>query len=365
MNYPEKLKKGDTIGICAPSGGIVDPIKIKKLEYAEKALEELGYKVIETAHVRCESKARSSDSKTRAEEFMELYENPDVKLILFASGGEFLCEIYDFLDLEKIKSLPPKWTQGYSDCTGISFIFNTVLEVPAMYCQTIKDYAMKPLHKSLVDALDLMQGYYVIQKSFDMHEKAWSFEEIEQASDSKTEDSEDNVELTEKEIEEECKKGYDAIEKVEWKSLYGSSEVNMRGRALGGCLDVIREYIGTKYDNVKEYLEKYKTDGFIWFLECFEFSTPELFRTLWQMKNAGYFKYCRGIIFGRSLIMKEKYDISFEETLLDVFKEYGEMPILYDADIGHVSPQLAIVNGGILEISYSDGKATIQTEIYE
>ena len=41
------------------------------------------------------------------------------------------------------------------------------------------------------------------------------------------------------------------------------------------------------------------------------------------------------------------------------------MPILYDADIGHVSPQLAIVNGGILEISYSDGKATIQTEVYE
>ena len=73
MNYPKKLKKGDTIGICAPSGGIVDPIKIKRLEYAEDALRELGYKVIETDNVRCEEKARSAESKIRAKEFMQFY----------------------------------------------------------------------------------------------------------------------------------------------------------------------------------------------------------------------------------------------------------------------------------------------------
>ena len=43
MNYPESLKKGDTIGICAPSGGITKIDKIKKLEEAIKQLEEMGY----------------------------------------------------------------------------------------------------------------------------------------------------------------------------------------------------------------------------------------------------------------------------------------------------------------------------------
>ena len=38
MNYPENLKLGDTIGICAPSAGIVNPEKIEKLELAKKAL---------------------------------------------------------------------------------------------------------------------------------------------------------------------------------------------------------------------------------------------------------------------------------------------------------------------------------------
>ena len=41
MNYPENLKKGDTIGICAPSGGIAEEDKIKKLELAEKQLQEM------------------------------------------------------------------------------------------------------------------------------------------------------------------------------------------------------------------------------------------------------------------------------------------------------------------------------------
>ena len=36
MNYPEYLKVGDTIGICAPSDGIADEVKIRKLELAEK-----------------------------------------------------------------------------------------------------------------------------------------------------------------------------------------------------------------------------------------------------------------------------------------------------------------------------------------
>ena len=98
MRYPEFLKKGDTIGICAPSCGIVRPDRVERLNYAIVALEEMGYKVIETPSVRTDHRLRSSDAKTRAEEFMSRYENPEVKLIIFATGGEFLCEIYDYLD---------------------------------------------------------------------------------------------------------------------------------------------------------------------------------------------------------------------------------------------------------------------------
>ena len=117
--------------------------------------------------------------------------------------------------------------------------------------------------------------------------------------------------------------------------------------------------IGTKYDKVKEFIEKYKEDGIVWFLEVFEMSTPQIYLHLWQMKNAGYFENCNGIIFGRPLMVREDYETSYEETLKEFFGKL-DIPVIYDVDIGHVSPQIPIVSGGILEVECSEGNGRIK-----
>lgn len=66
MNYPESLRKGDLIGICAPSAGISEEEKIKKLEEAENQLRELGYRIIETESVRLEEKGRSTSARKKS-----------------------------------------------------------------------------------------------------------------------------------------------------------------------------------------------------------------------------------------------------------------------------------------------------------
>ena len=336
MNYPENLKKGDTIGICAPSGGIIKLHKVARLNCAIETLQNLGYKVIETESVRKGEKARSTTARKRAEEFMELWENQDVKLILTATGGEFLCEMLDFLDFDRIRKSKPKWIQGYSDITGLSFTFNTILDIPTMYCQTVKDYAMRPLFRNLTDCLEIESGNEIEQDSFELYEKEWP-------------EDDDNPYLP-----------YNLTEKVEWKNIVGGEKIQIQGRSLGGCLDCIKCFIGTKYDNVKKYIENHKQEGTIWFLECFEMNTSELLRTLWQMKNAGYFKNCNGIIFGRPLFVRNDYDIDFNQTVIDAIGNLN-IPIICDADIGHVSPQLAIVNGAILKITSENGKGKVET----
>ena len=393
MNYPEKLKKGDTIGICAPSGGIAEKEDILQLELAENQLRKMGYKIIETKSVRKETKGRSASGKERAKEFMELLENEEVKLIIFAAGGDFLIEIFDYLDFEKIKDLKPKWLQGYSDITGISFLFNTILDIPTMYCQTIKDYAMNPLFKNLTDALGIEEGEEIVQKSFEKYEKVVDFREsienentendklnlknnieekentnslenINDENNLKKIEGKENREIVEIQKEEnyleELTKTYELTEKVEWKNVTGEEKIQIKGRSLGGCLDCIKGYIGTKYDKVSEYVERHKKERLIWFLEVFEMSTPEVYRTLWQMKNAGYFKYCTGIVFGRPLFIREDYETNFNDTVKEVLQDL-EIPIICDADIGHVKPQLAIVNGAILEITSQNGKGTVKT----
>lgn len=284
MNYPEKLKIGDTIGICAPSCGIVNSAKQIKLDNAIIQLKELGYKIIETESVRKEYKGRSTTAQKRAEEFMELYNNPDVKLIIFATGGDFLCEMLDYLNFEELKKLPTKWLQGYSDISSLTFLFNTILDIPTMYSQTIKDYAMRPLYRNLTDTLKLESGENIIQKSFNLFEKDEFPKEIENPNYL-----------------------YNLTDKVVWKNIIGGNNVKIEGRSIGGCLDCIMNFFGTKYDHIKEYIEKYRDDGIIWFFDVYEKSSSDIYKLLWQMKRADYFKYCNGIIFGRPLFVREDY----------------------------------------------------------
>lgn len=334
MRYPENLKIGDTIGICAPSNGVTDEFKIKRLDAAIESLKQMGYLVMETESVRKSKKKRSASGKQRAKEFMELMENPKVKLILFANGGDFLVEMLDYLDWDTLKQMEPKWIQGYSDITGIEWMFNTILEVPSIYCDTVKSYAMKPLQEGLKSALKIASGEEIKQESFQKHEGDWEEEEDPTAPPKLT-------------------------EPVEWKNITGATRVEIQGRSIGGCFDCVTDFIGTKYDCVKQYIEKYEKEGIIWFLECFEMGTAEVYRRLWQMKNAGYFEGCKGIIFGRPLFKREDFGISYEEAVLDAIGDL-QIPIIMDADIGHVSPQMAIVNGGMLRIISENGKGTVE-----
>lgn len=375
MKHPESLKKGDIIGICAPSKGIAKPEKIKELEEAEKQLKDMGYRIIETKSVRKEEKGRSNTAKKRAEEFMELLKNKEVKLIIFATGGDYLMEMLDYLDLEEIKKLEPKWMQGYSDITTLEFIFNTILEIPSIYCDTIKSYAMKPLYRNLKDALKIASGEKITQKSFEKCEKS-EFNNLEDAfgdgakkhqpepdvfgdGDKKHQQEPDVFgDGNKKHYQDPNEEKYNLTEKVEWKNINNEPKIEMQGRMIGGCLECIKIFFGTKYDNIKNYINKYKNDGIIWYLECFEMNSPELTRILWQMRNAGYFNNINGIIFGRSLVFRKDYDTNFKEAVKQAIGDLN-IPIIYDADIGHVAPQLAIINGEIMKITSEEGKGKI------
>lgn len=67
-----------------------------------------------------------------------------------------------------------------------------------------------------------------------------------------------------------------------------------------------------------------------------------------------------GIIFGRPLMIRTDYDITFNETVIDALKEL-KVPIICDVDIGHVSPQMNMVNGAIVKIISEDGKGKVET----
>lgn len=336
MKYPKKLNFGDYIGITAISDGAKSEIDFLRMDNAVKNLEKMGYKVRETDNARKSENGRSSSKKQRIKEFMNLWNDENVKSILFTTGGDFAFEILEDLDFETISNSDCKWIGGYSDITNLGFILTTNYDIATIYGPNYKSFGMKKVHESLLNEIRLMTG-----------------EEFEQSSFEKCEGIDAFTETTDPYAE------FDLTKDVEWKSLNGEEKMEFSGRSLGGCFDVIMNLMGTKYDKVTEYIEKYKKDGIVWFLESFETSTAQLEINLWKMKNAGYFENCKGIIFGRPLFVREDYNLSYIDAISEVLKDLN-IPIICDADIGHLAPQIPIVNGAILDVKYEKGKGKIK-----
>ena len=126
----------------------------------------MGYKYKETSNVRTDEKGRSSSAKERAKQFMELWQDRETRSIISAAGGFFLNEMIDEIEWEKIKELEPKWFQGYSDNTGITYLLTTLADTACIYGPNVKDYGMKKLYKNLEDSLKIMQGEEITQESF-------------------------------------------------------------------------------------------------------------------------------------------------------------------------------------------------------
>lgn len=284
--------------------------------------------------MRTDNQGRSSNAEERAKQFMQVWNDEKVSGIICAAGGDFACEMLDYLNFDELKNTDPKWLQGFSDITNLGFVFTTNLDIATIYGENIRDYGMSELLENLTNSFELMKGNEITQKSFG------ACEPIEE--------------------EREVFESYHLTKKNSWKNLNGEEKIHFSGRCLGGCFDVIMNLIGTKYDKVKEYIDQYKSDGIVWFLDIFEMSTPQVMCHLWQMKNAGYFENCKGIIFGRPFIIREDYEIFFEQAIKDSFKD-SDIPIILDADIGHVPPQMPIVNGSILDVTCENGEGIIKT----
>lgn len=334
MKYPKFIKKGDKIAVTAPSAGFYKEEQLREYDNAIQNIRKMGFEFLETKNVRTHEDGRSSSAKERAKQFMQVWEDESVDAIICAKGGDFACEMLDYLDFERLKKFSPKWLQGFSDITNLGFVLTTNLDIATIYGENIRDYGMREPFKTLTDSIKIMQGKEVVQKSFGVCEP--------------------------KEDEREIFESYHVTQKTQWKNLYDEKKLMFSGRCVGGCLDVIINLIGTKYDRVKDYIKKYENDGIVWFFDIFEMSTPQVFCHLWQMKNAGYFEHCKGIIFGRAFLLREDYDMNLARVVKDAIENLN-IPVILEADIGHVPPQMPIVNGSILEVTCENGQGEIKT----
>ena len=111
-----KLKKGDTIGVVCPSDKVHDE-DVPEIKEAERLLKERGYNVVFGKNVFKNTTGYGATAKEKAEDINEMYANKNINAIMSLKGGFNSNSVYEYLDLNTIKS-NNKIICGYSDSTS-------------------------------------------------------------------------------------------------------------------------------------------------------------------------------------------------------------------------------------------------------
>lgn len=324
MIYPKKLKENDIIEIISPSNG-VETKKIKRLEKAVEKLNGYGFKVTEDKYVRNSDNGVSSSAFNRSSELNNAIKDTDVKALIACSGGDYLVQIMDLINFNHIKK-NIKWIQGQSDITPLLFYITTKFDIATIYSFNAKSFGDDKLPDSMIkNNIEFLKG------------------------------------IVPKQIEYGYKIGDDKISQA-WKCITDEREI--KGRLIGGCLDSLKDIIGTKYDCVKKFIKKYSVDGIVWYFDVAEMTNEDILRTMWQFKNAGWFIGCRGILFGRI-----ENEISYTGITLKDAVNYNlcdlNIPIFINTDIGHTDPVHTFINGSFVKITKDKDNRHIVETIFE
>lgn len=328
MRYPRYLRSGGTIGVTAPSMGVTDETDRNRFRNARRKLSECGYSVKETTDVYTDydGSGRSASAEQRASELCSLFSDPEVDVIVSAKGGDYQEELEQFMDWDAVEE-NPKWFQGYSDNTNTAIRMTVEHDIASIYAGNFGDFGMDPWHRSVSDELKFLEGRLESQSSFPMHEVFFS----------------DRVTGTEP---------LNCTEDTVWES----DSDHVSGRLIGGCMDVIEWMHRKKNLDIDGFLDKYCSDGILWYMETYEMNEQRIRDMLSGMIDDGWFEGASGFVFGRPLF----YDGSDYGRVVREELEPLKVPVVTGADVGHKAPRMVFVNGAIAHLTIADGQAELR-----
>ena len=336
MKFPKFLTPNGTICFVAPSFGCAyDPEKML-FNNAQRKFKEMGFSIdlgpncyahdgigISTAPEKC------------GDELTKYYCSDKNDVIISCSGGELMCETMMHVDFEKLKAAEPKWYMGYSDNTNMTFLLATICDTASIYGPCAASFGVLPWNESTNDAFMVLTGQKNTVNGYDSWRRdgVLTKRKLHVFPDGKNE-------KTGKEV-----------------------NVHMEGRLLGGCMDCLVNLLGTKFDHVAEFNEKYKEDGIIWFIESCDLNVMAIRRAIWQMLNADWFKYTKGFLVGRPACFgEESMGLDQYHAVVDLLSSFN-VPIIMDIDIGHLPPMMPIICGsyGKVDVNGNDISITMET----
>lgn len=287
----EKIKKGDTIGIIAPSSKI-DEDDLEAINNSVLLMESTGLKVKFAKNVFKKTLGYSAKPQEKAEDIHEMYGDKDVKLIFSVSGGFNSNSVFDYLDYELIKR-NPKPLCGFSDSTSIENIIYNKTGVITFNGATFK--------------------------SLTTWATPYAYEEV-----------------IKRFMKGDMRLGQEGDE------YYTVKEGIAEGILVGGNLGLVSELSAGKY--AIDFTDK------ILFIEefCLESPPEAISNYLYNLKQNGVFDKIKGVWVGNY-----EGSVPLEKILLDVLEDDYDFPIIKSNNFGHTEKKTVIPVGGKAKIDTS------------
>lgn len=302
MIRPQRLKKGDTIGLLAASS----PVAEGKVRLAAEAVRRLGFKVVVGESCISKYGFLAGTDDLRAKDINQMFADKDINGIFNIRGGYGSQRLLDMLDYDLIKT-NVKVFAGYSDTTALHIVFNQL-------CGFITYHSPMPSTELCKEGLDDYTRYWFNKSLFD------------------------NTPLGK-------------VQNPRDEQIIILNGGRAEGNITGGNLSMMVASIGTPYE--------IDTDGKIIFIEEIGEEPYRIDRMLLQMKYAGKFRNCVGIVLGAFTDCKPEFpDRSL--TLIQVFQEIlpGNKPAIYNFRCGHCLPTATIPLGARVSLNVDSKEVT-------
>lgn len=280
---PNRLQKGDKIGIIAPSSPVTEN-KLEDINNSITLMEASGFEIVFGKNVFKNTLGYGATAKEKAEDINSMFANPEIKAIFCVTGGANSNSTFEYIDYELIKQ-NPKIICGFSDSTSIT---NMVTEKTGLI--TFNGATFKAL-----TSWETEYAYKQVINKFVLGKK-----ELEEDDD----------------------------------EFYTIKEGVAEGKLIGGNLSLTANLSSGKYSINFE-------DKILFIEELAAESDVEMVSNyLYKMKQNGVFNKIKGIWVGNY-----EGEIPLEQILLDTLEDEYEFPIIKSNNFGHTEKKMVIPIG--------------------
>jgi muramoyltetrapeptide carboxypeptidase len=300
---PKALRRGDAIGVVVPAG----PVNRKRMDRALERLRSRGFRAKLYVDIYRSQGYLAGDDKTRAEELMTAFRDPETTAVWCARGGYGVSRILARIDFDLIRR-HPKVLIGFSDITALHVAIHQRTDLVTFHGPNLQDGFGGENDMSAPNEAALWQAVLAEDQSETVQGYPYDF--------SKAED-------------------------FALRAVRGGAA---RGRIVGGNLSVLAGLMGTPFE--------IDTAGRILFLEDVGERAYRIDRYLSQLRLAGKLQSAAGVLLGNFSYTDDEPAESEDAVAALVDDYFGrlDVPVLAGFPAGHAKHNFTLPIGALVEV---------------